>query len=98
MKLMISQPMNGKTTEQIREEREELVKKLEAEGHEVVDTIFAKHTPDTRTASLWYLSKAIEAMSKLEGVVFMRGWNDARGCRIEHEIAVRYGLFVMEEA
>ena len=40
MKIMLSQPMNGKTNEQIKEEREALVKKLEAEGHEVLDTIF----------------------------------------------------------
>ena len=32
MKIMISQPMRGKTKEQIREERAELVKQLEAEG------------------------------------------------------------------
>ena len=34
MKLMISQPMRGKTNEQIRKERKELIKKLESEGHE----------------------------------------------------------------
>ena len=40
MKIMISQPMNGKTTEQIRKERVELVKELESQGHEVLDTVF----------------------------------------------------------
>lgn len=40
MKIMISQPMRGKTNEQIRAERAELILKLEAEGHEVVDTVF----------------------------------------------------------
>ena len=33
MRIMISQPMTGKTTEEIREEREELVEQLESQGH-----------------------------------------------------------------
>ena len=32
LKIMISQPMNGKSEEQIRNEREELVKELERRG------------------------------------------------------------------
>jgi len=40
MKIMISQPMKGKTNEQIREERAEIVKRLQEEGHGVVDTVF----------------------------------------------------------
>lgn len=40
MNLMISQPMKGKTNEQIREERTNLIKKLEEQGNKVVDTVF----------------------------------------------------------
>ena len=39
MKIMISQPMGGKTGKQIRDERKYLVQELESEGHEVIDTI-----------------------------------------------------------
>ena len=42
LRIMISQPMRGKTNEQIRKEREELVKRLEKDNFEVVDTIIAK--------------------------------------------------------
>lgn len=96
MKLMISQPMRGKTEQQIREERAELVKQLEQEGYEVVDTIFADETPKDSDAALYYLSKAIEAMSKVDGLVFMPGWQDARGCRIEFQIALEYGKFIKQ--
>ena len=96
MKLMISQPMRGKTEQQIREERVELVKQLEQEGYEVVDTIFADETPKDSDAALYYLSKAIEAMSKVDGLVFMPGWQDARGCRIEFQIALEYGKFIKQ--
>lgn len=95
LKIMISQPMKGKTEEQIRSERAELVKKLEEKGHEVVDTIFAEETSEG-DARLYYLAKSIEAMSKVDAVVFMPGWEKARGCQIEHEIAVKYNKFIKE--
>lgn len=96
MKLMLSQPMKGKTTEQIKGERAELVAVLEAQGHSVVDTVFTDAPPETDNIALWHLGKSLEAMASCEGVVFMPGWENARGCRIEHEAAARYGLFVQE--
>ena len=95
LKIMISQPMKGKTNGQIRKEREELVKKLQEKGHEVVNTIFAEETPEG-DARLYYLAKSIEAMSKVDAVIFMPGWEKARGCKIEHEIAVKYNKFIKE--
>lgn len=96
MKIMISQPMKGKTEEQIRTERAELVKKLTEKGHEVVDTIFAEEAPKDCDTALYYLSKSIELIGKVDAVLFMSGWQNARGCRIEHQIAIEYGKWVME--
>ena len=96
MKIMISQPMRGKTNEQIREERAELVKQLESEGYEVVDTIFTEEAPKDSDVAMYFLAKSIEAMAKVDGVVFMPGWENARGCRIEYEVATAYGKFVKE--
>lgn len=87
---MISQPMHNKTNEQIRKEREQLVKNLEAEGYEVIDTIIAEDTPENCDQAIYYLSKSIEYLSKVDAVYFMRGWEKARGCKIEHEVAVEY--------
>nr|DAL28370.1 MAG TPA_asm: N-deoxyribosyltransferase [Caudoviricetes sp.] len=96
-KAMISQPMRGKTREQIESERAEAVKMLEAEGYEVVETVFDFDKEKLAAAGvvnvpLYYLSKAIEAMSKCELVYFAPGWSDARGCRVEYDAAMRYGL------
>ena len=96
MKLMISQPMRGKTQEQINEERNALIKDLTSKGYTVADTVFTDEPPETDNAAIWYLAKSIDAMSRVDGVVFMKGWENARGCRIEHDIAVAYGLFVKE--
>ena len=96
MKIMISQPMRGKTTEQIQAERKQLVEELEKQGHEVIDTIFAEETPKDCDTALFYLSKSIEAIGKVDGIVFMPGWEEARGCKIEYDVASNYGKFIKE--
>lgn len=90
MKIMISQPMKGKTNEQIREERAELVKRLEEEGHEVVDTVL-ENAPADEDVAIYMLSQSIRYIGKVEAVIFMPGWEKARGCKIEHNVAVEYG-------
>ena len=97
MKVMISQPMKGKTTEQVRAEREAVVKSLEAKGHTVVDTVFTDTPPETDNVSLWYLGKSIEAMSSVDAVYFMAGWRQTRGCLIEHMAAEKYGLWIIHQ-
>lgn len=93
MKLMISQPMRGKTNEQIKNERASLVKQLEDEGHEVVDTVFDL-APKGVNQAIFYLAKSIEFIGQVEGVVFMPGWNISRGCIIEHQVATAYNKFI----
>ena len=93
MKLMISQPMRGKTNEQIRAERAELILKLEAEGHEVVDTVF-ENAPADEDVAIYMLSQSIRYIGKVDGVIFMLGWQQARGCRIEFQVGQEYGKFI----
>lgn len=90
MKVMISQPMNGKTEEQIKEERKELIKAIEGNGDEVINTIFEEESPKDCDIAIYYLAKSIEAIGKVDRVVFMKGWKRARGCVIEHLVAVKY--------
>lgn len=90
MKMMISQPMKGKTNEQIREERAEIVTRLQEEGIEVVDTVF-EQAPADEDVAIYMLSQSIRYMGKVDAVYFMKGWEKARGCKIEHEVAVEYG-------
>lgn len=93
MKIMISQPMRGKTNEQIKQEREKIVRELESQGHEVIDTVL---DISENKSPIYYLSKSIELLDQADAVVFIKGWEKARGCRIEHQIAIDYGKFVME--
>lgn len=90
-KVMISQPMRGKTNEQIRKEREELVEYLKNEQLEVIDTIISEEAPKECDEAIYYLAKSIEFIGKVDCVVFMKGWEKTRGCKIEHQVAVEYG-------
>lgn len=94
MKIMISQPMRGKTEKEIKNEREALVKKLQEEGHEVLETVFEDF--DCYASPIAYLARSIEFLDKADAVVFMKGWKNARGCKIEHEIALKYGKYIKE--
>lgn len=96
MRIMISQPMRGLTTEQICERREVVVAELEAQGHTVVDTVFASSPEEAANKPVWYLGEAIKAMSTVDAVYFMRGWTNARGCIIEHQICLNYGIHILE--
>ena len=93
MKVMIRQPMRGKTEEQIRNERVELVERLKEEGHEVVDTVFDDFKNGQNTP-LHYLAKSIEFLANVDCLVCMPGWEKARGCRIEEQCAKEYGKFI----
>ena len=96
MKIMLSQPMAGKTNQQIKKEREEIVKKLEQQGHEVVNTVF-ENFEEGKNTPLHYLAKSIEFLANVDCLVCMQGWKEARGCRIEEKCAKEYGKFIKYE-
>ena len=96
MRIMISQPMTGRTVGDIRRERSKVINKLKEEGHEVIDTVFNFEGKDPYNDGLFYMGHSILAMSEVDAVVFMPGWDKSRGCKIEHELALRYGLFIKE--
>ena len=97
MKVMISQPMKGKSTEQVRSERASVMAMLEAKGYIVVDTVFTDTPPAMTNVALWHLGKSLEAMSAVDAVYFMEGWRQARGCLIEHMAAEKYGLWLIHQ-
>ena len=66
LKIMISQPMRGKTNEQIRKEREEIVSRLEKDNFEVIDTILSENAPKGCNEAIYYLAKSIEFLSKAD--------------------------------
>lgn len=106
MKAMLSQPMAGKTEQEIIETREKAIKKLEEMGYEVVNTLFTDewYSPENMkkrgvvNIPLCFLAKSLENMSLCDVAYFCNGWEVARGCRIEHDAAMAYGVKIIHES
>lgn len=97
-KLFISQPMKGKTDEEILAERRKAVRSAErklGEPVEVIDSFFQSAPADVKP--LWFLGKSLELLSGADIAYFAKGWQEARGCRIENTCAIEYGITVIED-
>ena len=98
--IMISQPMTGLSSDKIIKIREKAIDILKAFNYDVIDNFFIDDgfiTDDTKHTPVAYLAKSLDVMSKCDAVYFVKGWETARGCKIEHEIAKTYGLAVIYE-
>ena len=98
MKVFISQPMKGKTNEEIKADRNRLIGKVRAlygDDIEIIDSFFENAPADARP--LWFLGKSLELLATADVAAFARGWRDARGCRIENICAIEYGIEVVED-
>lgn len=95
-KLFISQPMKDKTNEEIKAERERIIKEVTDKFGEVevIDSFFENAPHDARP--LWFLGKSLELLSTADVAYFAKDWEKYRGCKIEHTCAVEYGIDVME--
>ena len=92
-KLFISQPMKGKTNEEIMDERSNAIQAARdamGEEVEVIDSFFKDAPAEARP--LWFLGKSLELLSTADVAYFAPGWQEARGCKIEHACAVEYGI------
>lgn len=77
-KLFISQPMRGKTDEEILAVRKKAIKSAEkkiGEKVDVIDSFFQKAPVDAKP--LWFLGKSLELLSTADIAYFARGWEDA---------------------
>lgn len=105
IKAMLSQPMAGKSEEEIKTTREKAIEVLKDKEYEVVNTLFTDewYSSDKMKERgvvqipLCFLAKSLENMSLCHAAYFCKGWEQARGCRIEHDAAVAYGLTILYE-
>ena len=97
-KLFISQPMNGKTDEEILAVRKLAVKQSQeviGEDVEVIDSFFQDHP--TFDKPLKYLAASIALLADADIVYFTKDWSEARGCKVERICAFAYGIKTIDE-
>ena len=98
-KLFISQPMRGLSDEEILKKREEIrikAEKIIGEPVELIQSFFEDFKP-IGNIPVAFLGKSICLLATADVAYFGEGWKDARGCKIEHEVAVQYGIDRIED-
>ena len=81
-KLFISQPMKGKSDEDILAERKKAIKSAEqkiGEPVEVIDSFFPGSSGGCK--ALWFLGKSLELLAGADIAYFAKGWQEARGAK-----------------
>ena len=91
-RLFISQPMSGLSIEKITEDRQrgyEYFKSLGVTDKEieVIDNLQEDAEDYIATD---YLSTDIKLLGRADGVLFLKGWENARGCKVEYMVAKYY--------
>lgn len=97
MKVMICQPMNGRTDEEIHNERNKAINALHKLHIDVVDNFFEDEVTDVNKVDIYLLSKSLLKMCEADAVLFIGKWREARGCRVEHLVAKDYGVKILYE-
>lgn len=98
-RIFISQPMKDLPAEEIKRVRmkaEELIIEENPDYEiEFIDSYFEDFLIDETTnmnIPLLYLSKSLEKLASADIAVFVNDYYSSRGCKIEYDAAIAYGI------
>ena len=100
MKVFISQPMQNKTEKEILDQRNKITDYIN-ENYDKVEIIdsYVETAPD-EVNPVFFLGLSMQFLSQADVCIFAQGWEDARGCRIEHQVCEEYNIpkvYLVEE-
>ena len=107
--IFISQPMSGKSEEEILATRQKEIEKIhqffDADGVEIniiasyIDDAtrkhFKKHVSDDINWDIFWLSQSLERLAMADMIWLCDGWEYSKGCNIEFACAIQYGLDIV---
>lgn len=98
-KLFVSQVMNGKSKEEIMKLRERVKNFADENGYVIADSYITENCPsdlqeDNR--GVWYLGKSLEILAGCDAILMTPGSENARGCKIERQVAESYGIKIYD--
>ena len=107
--IFISQPMTGKSEEEILATRQKAIDKIhqlfDADGERVniiasyindaTRKRFEERVSDNINWDIYWLSKSLERLAIADTIWLCDGWEHSKGCKIELECAIQYGLVVV---
>lgn len=95
-KVFISIPMNERPEEEVVMEIQEITNYIHHTFGDDIDVVHSLWTSQPNKSypnpRVYYLGNALIRMGRCDTVVFAKGWKEARGCRIEEQVAIEYGL------
>lgn len=94
-RVFISVPMNSRPIEDIRKDIDEMSEYLynKIEDIEIVDSLLTQEPQrDYSEPRLYYLGHALVKMAECDIVAFAKGYRNSKGCRVEEQAAIEYGL------
>lgn len=100
---VISQPMKNVDPDKVKLQREKAEAAVRAAGYEPIDTVYEKdftYDVDNDTIinpALWHMGLALMRLSKAHVIYMCDGWDATRGCTLEHQAALAFGVDIMYE-
>ena len=108
--IFISQPMSGKSEEEIlatrQKEIDEIHRLAKKDGDVQVNIIdsyiddatrndFQERMGDAINWDIYWLSQSLQKLALADMVWLCEGWENSKGCKIELECAIKYGLDIV---
>ena len=107
--IFISQPMSGKSEEEILATRQKEIDKIhqlfDADGVEIniIDSYiddatrkhFKEHVSDDINWDIFWLSQSLERLAMADMIWLCDGWEYSKGCNVELECAMQYGISIV---
>ena len=107
--IFISQPMTGRSEEEILATRQKEIEKIhqffDADGvkiniiasyiNDATRKRFEGHVSDNINWDIYWLSKSLERLAMADTIWMCEGWEYSKGCNIELKCAIQYGLNIV---
>ena len=96
MNVFLSQPMRGRSHEEIAAERAKILAQIRESYPEAkfIDSFFGI---ECNFNPLECLGESLKLLSKADCAYFADGWDTARGCKIEHQCCLSYGVKILRD-
>ena len=107
--IFISQPMTGRSEEEILATRQKAIEKIhqlfDADGEQVniIDSYiddatrneFQGRMGDAINWDIYWLSQSLQKLALADTIWLCDGWGHSKGCKIELKCAIQYGLNIV---
>lgn len=93
MRVYISIPISGKDYDEQKARAEKIKEELYREGHEGITPFDVVQVPDAPYC--YAMGKDIEVLLACDAAVFAEGWNESKGCRLERQACLIYGIKIL---